>query len=167
MLLAANLAVPAPVGVETIPTPTAESMLDAAVALADFDISLLAAAVADYRPAVAIAEKRTKSTETWTVDLEPTADIARRLGEVKRPGQLLVAFGADLGEDGLERKRAMLETKNAYLVVYNDIGRSDIGFDTSENEVVLMSRDGEHVVPKASKQRVAAAILDEVERLLA
>src|SRR6478609_3612321 len=66
VLLAANLAVPAPHGVETIPTPTAKSMLDAALALADFDIALLAAAVADYRPAVAIAEKRTKSTETWT-----------------------------------------------------------------------------------------------------
>src|SRR6185437_14728690 len=101
VLLAANLAVPAPAGVETIPTPTAESMLDAALALADFDIALLAAAVADYRPAAAIAEKRTKGAETWTVDLEPTADIARRLGEEKRPGQLLVTFGADLGEGGL------------------------------------------------------------------
>src|SRR5438093_11738811 len=69
VLLAANLAVPAPPGVETIPTPTAESMLDAAVALADFDIALLAAAVADYRPAAAIAEKRAKSAETWTVEL--------------------------------------------------------------------------------------------------
>jgi len=117
VLLAANLAVPAPSGVESIPTPTAESMLDAAVALADFDIALLAAAVADYRPAAVIAEKRTKSAEMWTVDLEPTADIARRLGEAKRPGQLLVTFGADLGEGGLERKRAMLETKNADLVV--------------------------------------------------
>ena len=167
VLLAANLAVPAPAGVETIPTPTAESMLDAALALADFDIALLAAAVADYRPAVAIAEKRTKSDETWTVELEPTADIARRLGEAKRPGQLLVTFGADLGEDGLERKRAMLETKNADLVVFNDVSRADIAFESADNEVVLVSRDGERRVAKAPKPTIAVAILDEVERLLA
>jgi phosphopantothenoylcysteine decarboxylase/phosphopantothenate--cysteine ligase len=165
VLLAANLAVAAPAGVETIPTPTAESMLDAAVALADFDIALLAAAVADYRPAAAIAEKRTKSAETWTVDLEPTADIARRLGETKRPGQLLVTFGADLGEGGLERKRAMLETKNADLVVFNDVSRTDIAFESADNEVVLVSRAGERRVAKAPKAAIAVAILDEVERL--
>jgi phosphopantothenoylcysteine decarboxylase/phosphopantothenate--cysteine ligase len=167
VLLAANLAVPAPAGVETIPTPTAESMLDAALALADFDIALLAAAVADYRPAVAIAGKRTKSPEPWTVELEPTADIARRLGEEKRPGQLLVTFGADLGEGGLERKRHMLETKNADLVVFNDVSRPDISFESADNEVVLVARDGDRRVAKAPKAAIAVAILDEVERLLA
>jgi phosphopantothenoylcysteine decarboxylase/phosphopantothenate--cysteine ligase len=60
----------------------------------------------------------------------------------------------------------MLETKNADLVVYNDVGRADIGFDAAENEVVLIGREGERSVPKASKRKVAAAILDEVERLL-
>jgi phosphopantothenoylcysteine decarboxylase/phosphopantothenate--cysteine ligase len=167
VLLAANLAVPAPAGVETIPTPTAESMLDAALALADFDIALLAAAVADYRPAVAIAGKRTKSPEPWTVELEPTADIARRLGEEKRPGQLLVTFGADLGEGGLDRKRHMLETKNADLVVFNDVSRPDIAFESADNEVVLVARDGDRRVAKAPKAAIAVAILDEVERLLA
>ena len=67
---------------------------------------------------------------------------------------------------GLARKRAMLETKNADLVVFNDVGRSDIGFDAGENEVVLVTRDGDRTVPKATKAQVAAAILDEVERLL-
>jgi phosphopantothenoylcysteine decarboxylase/phosphopantothenate--cysteine ligase len=141
-------------------------MRDAALALPDVDVLLLAAAVADYRPAEALAGKRPKDDSGWTLELEPTEDIARSLGAQKQAGRVLVAFGAEHGEDGRERKRAMLETKNADLVVYNDVGRSDIGFDMSENEVVLMSRDGEHVVPKASKQRVAAAILDEVERLL-
>ena len=60
----------------------------------------------------------------------------------------------------------MLETKNADLVVFNDVGRADIGFDVGENEVVLVTRDGERPVPKASKPAIAAAILDEVERLL-
>src|SRR3954466_11235280 len=113
VLLAANLAVPAPQGVETIPTPTAESMRDAALALPDVDVLLLAAAVADYRPAEALAGKRPKDDRAWTVTLAPTDDIARQLGEQKRDGQLLVAFGAEHGDEGRERKRAMLDTKHA------------------------------------------------------
>jgi phosphopantothenoylcysteine decarboxylase/phosphopantothenate--cysteine ligase len=167
IVLGANLTVDAPFGVETIPTPTAEAMLDAALALADVDVALLAAAVADYRPVEALAAKRPKDDAGWTVELEPTVDIACALGEQKRPGQVLVAFGAEHGADGLERKRAMLEQKNADLVVFNDVGRPDIGFDVGENEVVLVGRAGDRLVPKASKQQIAAAILDEVERLLA
>jgi phosphopantothenoylcysteine decarboxylase/phosphopantothenate--cysteine ligase len=166
ILLAANLAVAGPHGVETIPTPTAEAMRDAALAFPDVDVLLLAAAVADYRPAEALAAKRPKDEHSWTVELAPTDDIARLLGAQKREGQVLVAFGAEHGEAGRERKRAMLDSKNADLVVYNDVGRSDIGFDTPDNEVVLMTRDGDRVVEKASKQRIAAVILDEVERLL-
>jgi phosphopantothenoylcysteine decarboxylase/phosphopantothenate--cysteine ligase len=166
VLLAANLAVPAPAGVETIPTPTADAMLDAALALEDVDILLMAAAVADYRPADPIATKRAKTDEQWSLTLEPTRDVARTLGERKRPGQVLVAFGAEHGEEGLERKRRMLETKNADLVVYNDVSRADIGFDATQNEVVLVSCDGERRVPKASKREIAAAILDEAETFL-
>jgi len=166
ILLAANLQLEAPPGVEVIPTPTAEAMLDAALALPDIDVALLAAAVADYRPAEALATKRQKDDAGWTLELEPTQDIARALGAHKRPGQVLVAFGAEHGEAGLARKRAMLDTKNADLVVFNDIGRADIGFDVGENEVVLVTRDGESVVPKAPKQAIAAAILDAVEQLL-
>ncbi|HZQ17066.1 MAG TPA: bifunctional phosphopantothenoylcysteine decarboxylase/phosphopantothenate--cysteine ligase CoaBC [Gaiellaceae bacterium] len=166
VLLAANLAVPAPAGVDVVQTPTAASMLEAALAL-DVDVALLAAAVADYRPAEALAGKRPKDDAAWTVALEPTGDVARALGERKRPGQVLVAFGADHGEAGLARKRGMLESKHADLVVFNDVGRDDIGFDAVENEVVLVTRDGERTVEKASKALVAASILDEVERLLA
>jgi phosphopantothenoylcysteine decarboxylase/phosphopantothenate--cysteine ligase len=166
ILLAANLQLEPSTGVEVIPTPTAEAMLDAALALPDVDIALLAAAVADYRPAQALATKRPKDGEGWTLELEPTQDIAAALGARKRPGQVLVAFGAEHGEAGLARKRTMLETKNADLVVFNDIGRADIGFDVGENEVVLVTRDGESVVPKAAKQAIAAAIFDAVEQLL-
>jgi phosphopantothenoylcysteine decarboxylase/phosphopantothenate--cysteine ligase len=163
-LLAANLAVPAPPGVQTIETPTADEML--AAAEIEFDIALLAAAVADYRPAEVVAGKRAKGAAGWTLELEPTVDIARTLGERKRPGQVLVAFGAEHGEAGLARKRAMLEEKNVDLVVYNDVSRTDIGFDAPDNEVVLVSRGGERRLPKAAKAVVAAAILDEAEALL-
>jgi phosphopantothenoylcysteine decarboxylase/phosphopantothenate--cysteine ligase len=166
VLLAANLQVPAPHGVEVLPTPTAQSMLDAALALADVDVALLAAAVADYRPAQ-LEGKRPKDDQAWTIELSPTVDIARTLGERKTEGQVLVTFGADHGEAGLERKRAMLESKNADLVVFNDVGRSDIAFDSAENEVVLVTAEGEETVPKASKAKIAAAILDAVESRLA
>jgi phosphopantothenoylcysteine decarboxylase/phosphopantothenate--cysteine ligase len=167
VLLAANLAVPPPAGVETIPTATAEAMFDAANALEDFDLALLAAAVSDYRPVAAVAGKRAKGSDSWTVELEHTVDIARMLGERKRPGQVLVAFGAEIGEEGLERKRQMLDEKNVDLVVFNDVSRTDIGFDAGDNEVVIVSHDGERAVPKASKSTIAAVILDEAERLLA
>ncbi|HUZ82238.1 MAG TPA: phosphopantothenoylcysteine decarboxylase, partial [Gaiellaceae bacterium] len=167
ILLAANLSVGAPHGIEEIPTPTAESMLDAALALPDVDVALLAAAVADYRPVDALATKRPKDDRGWAVELEPTVDVARSLGERKRPGQVLVAFGAEEGAKGLARKREMLDTKNADLVVFNDIARRDIGFDVGENEVVLVARDGDRTIAKAPKATIAAAILDEVERLLA
>jgi phosphopantothenoylcysteine decarboxylase/phosphopantothenate--cysteine ligase len=166
VLLAANLAVAPPHGVETIPTPTAAAMRDAALALEDVDVALLAAAVADYRPAQVAAGKRPKDDATWTVDLEPTDDIAAALGARKRPGQVLVAFGAEHGEAGLARKRAMLDTKNADLVVFNDVGRPGIGFDASDNEVVLVRRDGDVHVPRGPKSSVAIAILDAVEELL-
>jgi phosphopantothenoylcysteine decarboxylase/phosphopantothenate--cysteine ligase len=141
-------------------------MYDAALALADVDVLLLAAAVADYTPAERLAAKRPKDDAGWTLELEPTADIAGALGERKREGQVLVAFGAEHGEEGLERKRAMLETKNADLVVFNDIGTPGIGMDAHENEVVLITHDGERTVPRARKDAVAAAILDAVQELL-
>jgi len=166
VVLAANVQLPAPHGVEVLPTPTAASMLDAALAIGDFDIALLAAAVADYRPAVAIEGKRPKDGATWTVDLAPTTDIALALGERKAAGQVLVAFGADHGAAGLERKRGMLESKHADLVVFNDVGESGIGFDSDDNEVVLVSATGERVVSRAPKPVIAAAVLDAVERLL-
>jgi phosphopantothenoylcysteine decarboxylase/phosphopantothenate--cysteine ligase len=165
-LLAANLAVPAPAGVRVVETPTAAELLDAARAHRDVDLVLMAAAVADYRPADAVDGKRAKDAAGWTVELEPTEDVVRELAAARRDGQVIVAFGAEGGAEGLERKRRMLTDKRVDLVVYNDVSRSDIGFDADENEVVLISAAGEQHVPKASKARIAAAILDAAEQLL-
>src|SRR3989440_3698366 len=165
-LLAANLAVPAPSGVEVVETPTAEAMLEAALAQDDADVVLMAAAVADYRPAKQLEEKRPKDERDWQVDLAPTTDIIRTLAERRRNGQVIVAFGAEQGEAGLERKRQMLADKNVDLVVYNDISRTDVGFDAKENEVVLITRTGERRIAKAPKSRIAAAVLDEAVALL-
>jgi phosphopantothenoylcysteine decarboxylase/phosphopantothenate--cysteine ligase len=165
-LIAANLLVSTPAGIDVVQAPTAADLRREALARGDSDVVLMAAAVSDYRPAETVDGKRPKSAEPWTVDLVPTADVARALGAARRDGQILVAFGAESGEAGLDRKRQMLSDKNVDLVVYNDVGREDIGFDSDDNEVVLVARDGERVVPKASKAAIAHEILDEVERLL-
>jgi phosphopantothenoylcysteine decarboxylase/phosphopantothenate--cysteine ligase len=165
-LLAANLGVEPPGGVTVIATPTAADLEREALARSDADVILMAAAVADYRPQTAIDGKRGKDGEPWRIDLVPTVDVARELGTRRAEGQVLVAFGAEHGEAGLERKRRMLDDKNVDLVVYNDVGREDIGFDSADNEVTLLTRAGDRRVPKASKRIVAAEVLDEVERLL-
>jgi phosphopantothenoylcysteine decarboxylase/phosphopantothenate--cysteine ligase len=165
-LIAANLLVSTPAGIDVVQAPTAADLRREALARGDSDVVLMAAAVSDYRPAETVDGKRPKGAEPWTVDLVPTADVARALGAARRDGQILVAFGAESGEAGLDRKRQMLSDKNVDLVVYNDVGREDIGFDSDDNEVVLVARDGERVVPKASKAAIAHEILDEVERLL-
>jgi phosphopantothenoylcysteine decarboxylase / phosphopantothenate---cysteine ligase len=165
-LLAANLVVPIPAGLHVVEVPTAADLRREALARADADVVLMAAAVADYRPAERIDGKRPKDGEPWLVELVPTGDVIKAIGAGRTGDQVLVAFGAEQGEDGLERKRAMLDDKNVDLVVFNDVGRDDIGFDSSENEVVLVTRSGERLVPKASKAEIANSVLEEVERLL-
>ena len=164
-LLAANVTVPVPDGITVVATPTAADVAREALARVDADVIVMAAAVADYRPAATTTGKRPKDDTPWSVDLEPTLDVARELGSRKN-GSLLVTFGAEIGATGAERKREMLTTKNADLVVFNDVGRADIGFDTDDNEVTLMSRDGDRHVAKASKAQIAVEIVDAVERLL-
>ncbi len=166
-LLAANLAVPAPAGVELVETPAAADLEREALArAAEADVVVMAAAVADYRPAVALAAMRPKDPAAWTLELEPTADVLSALGQRRREGQLLVGFAAETGEDGLERARQKLSNKGADLIVLNDVGRTDIGFDTAENEVTLVTATTERAIAKAPKDEIAGAILDEVEARL-
>jgi phosphopantothenoylcysteine decarboxylase / phosphopantothenate---cysteine ligase len=166
-LLASNLAVPAPDGVEVIEVPTAADLeREARSRSGDADVVVMAAAVADYRPAEAIEGKRAKTGEAWLLELEPTADVLAQLGEQERNGQVLVGFGAESGEAGRERKRRMLTDKNLDLVVYNDVSAPGIGFDSTDNEVTLVTRAGERELQRASKAQIAAGIVDEVERLL-
>ena len=165
-LVAANLSVPAPVGVNVVPASTADDVARETLARGDADVVLMAAAVADYRPAEREQAKRPKDGNDWTVTLEPTTDVLREVGERRTNGQLLVGFAADTGERGLERAREKLAAKRADLIVFNDVSREDIGFDSADNEVVFVSGEGERRLEKASKEQIAAAILDEVaERL--
>jgi phosphopantothenoylcysteine decarboxylase/phosphopantothenate--cysteine ligase len=164
-LLGANLAVPVPTGIELVETPSAGELEREALER-DADVVIMAAAVADYRPPAALQTKRPKDREPWLLELEPTTDVLAALGERRRPGQLLVGFAADHGEHGLERARMKLTNKRADLFVFNDVTRSDIGFESVDNEVTLVTAAGERHVAKASKDEIAAEVLDEVERLL-
>ena len=161
-LVASNLSVPAPVGVDVVEAPTAEDVARETLARGDADVVVMAAAVADYRPVHAEEGKRPKDDEPWTVTLEPTRDVLRELGAKRTNGQVLIGFAADRGERGLERAREKLANKRADLIVFNDVGRDDIGFDARDNEVVLVSAHGERRIEKAAKERIASAILDEV-----
>jgi phosphopantothenoylcysteine decarboxylase / phosphopantothenate---cysteine ligase len=165
-LLAANLAVPAPRGVEVVETPSAADLEREALQRADADVVVMAAAVSDYRAAAPTRTKRPKDGAPWQVSLEPTADVLAAIGLARRPGQVIVGFAADEGETGLERAREKRSAKNADLFVFNDISRADIGFDSAENEVVVVSANGDRAVAKGPKRVVAAAVLDEVEKLL-
>jgi len=165
-LLAANLAVPAPAGVTIVETPTAGDLAREALARADADVIVMAAAVADYRPPSPSTTKRPKDGVPWVIELEPTTDVLASLGAARRADQVLVGFAADGSGSGLERAREKRHAKNANLFVFNDIGRPDVGFDALDNEVVLVSEGGERGVGKAPKRVIAAAVLDEVERVL-
>ena len=163
-LLASNLAVPAPSGVAVVQaTDGGRPGARGALARADADVIVMAAAGADYRPADPRADKRPKDDAARLVELEPTVDVARALGERKN-GAVLVAFGAEHGEEGLARKRAMLDSKNADLVVYNDVeGRHRLRQRRERGR----ARDADQRAPrgKGAYSAVAAEILDEVERL--
>jgi phosphopantothenoylcysteine decarboxylase/phosphopantothenate--cysteine ligase len=96
----------------------------------------------------------------------PTDDVLAELGRQRRNGQVLVGFAADEGESGLDRARAKLANKGGNLFVYNDVSRSDIGFDSEFNELVLITPKDELRIGRRSKEECAVAILDEVETLL-
>jgi phosphopantothenoylcysteine decarboxylase/phosphopantothenate--cysteine ligase len=165
-LVYANGSVPPPAGIDVVAAPTASDMKRELLARADAEVILMAAAVSDYRPGKPDSSKRPKSDEPWTITLEPTDDILAELAARRRDGQVLVGFAADAGEPGLARAREKLANKGGNLFVFNDVSRSDIGFESPDNEVVLISPGGERRIGRRSKEECAVAILDAVETLL-
>ena len=122
--------------------------------------------VADFRPASQVDGKIKKGGRSHlTIELESTPDVLSGLSGRRRPGQMLVAFAAEHGSDGLEHARAKLVAKGVDAVVFNDISRADIGFESTDNEVTILTGDGDERVPLAAKEIVAERILDTVERL--
>jgi phosphopantothenoylcysteine decarboxylase / phosphopantothenate---cysteine ligase len=158
--------VEAPEGIEVVDAPTAEDLARETLSRADSNVVVMAAAVSDYRPAETLAGKRPKDRDHWLLELEPTDDVLRAVTSQSANGRVVVGFAAETGADGLSRAREKRTVKKADLLVYNDVARSDIGFESPENEIVIISEQGERRIARAPKARVAAEILDDVEELL-
>ncbi len=164
-LVAANVSLPRSPGIEYIDVATAAE-LGAACAerFPAADVLLMAAAVADYRPASVRADKikKTETGETLALELERTDDVLSALAASRRPDQLLVGFAAESGDGALAYAREKRERKRLDAVVVNDVSRPGIAFDAPDNEVTIVTAEGEQHVPRASKAAVAGAVLDSV-----
>ena len=167
-LVAANVTLPDPAGVDLVRVGTTEELRAATVrAAGDADVIVMAAAPADFRP-VTVAAEKIKKTEGGTPEpivLATNPDIAAELGAAKRPGQVLVAFAAET-HDALEHARAKLTKKRADLIVVNEVGVDRV-FGTDHNEVTVLGADGSTTgYAELPKDDVADMIFDHVVALL-
>lgn len=167
-VVAANVELPRHPGVRYVNVETASELKAACDEhFPRCDALLMAAAVADFRPTNARSDKikktesvGSKGEEELVLTLERTDDILAGLAARKRADQIVVGFAAEHGGGALAYGRDKLASKGLDAVVVNDIGRSDIGFDAPDNEVTIITREAQQHVPKASKEAVAAAILE-------
>jgi phosphopantothenoylcysteine decarboxylase / phosphopantothenate---cysteine ligase len=150
-----------PEAAEWIPVSTAEEMRCAVRdRVPEADIVVMAAAVADYRPAAAHASKLKRADSRLTLDLEPTPDILAELGR-EQSSRILIGFAAETSNLA-ENARAKLSRKGADMIVANDVTQEGAGFDTDTNIVTLFLRSGRDIdLPKMSKLDVANRILDQ------
>jgi phosphopantothenoylcysteine decarboxylase/phosphopantothenate--cysteine ligase len=166
-LIAANVTLPDPRGVRRIAVETAAGLADAVHAeFEDTHLLLMAAAVADFRPARAEAGKIARE-DSGPLDLrlEATDDILASVARVRRSDQTVVAFAAEHGGDAVARAREKLQRKGVDAIVVNDVSQPQIGFDSELNEVVIVDAEREHPVPLGPKEEVADAILDRVQEI--
>jgi phosphopantothenoylcysteine decarboxylase/phosphopantothenate--cysteine ligase len=167
-VVAANVDLPRHPRVRYADVRTAAELHDACrERFAQCDVLLMAAAVVDFRPARPADRKLKKQAgqETLAVELVRTPDVLADLAAERRPGQTLVGFAAEHGEGALAYGREKLARKGVDAIVVNDVGRADIGFDAPDNEVTIVTADGERAVARAPKPEVARAILDAVVEL--
>ena len=158
---------PAPSGATVVRVESTAEMQEAVCAVDDAEVIIMAAAVADFRPAHTSGRKLKKDAGPPVVELEPTQDILEGLGARKRPGQVIVGFAAET-DDIAANAMSKLRRKGADAIVANDVAASGVGFAHDTNAVTIHVADGSvHDVPLADKRVVAAAVLDVVERLRA
>jgi len=155
-----------PEGVDWVPVRAAEEMRREVLAHAtDANIVIMAAAVADYRPAAAQEKKIKRGEGSFTLELEPTPDILAELGRERARGdsrRVLVGFAAET-DRVVENARQKLARKGADMIVANDVTQEGAGFDSDTNIVTLFVRDGREIpLPKMDKFVVANHILDRV-----
>jgi phosphopantothenoylcysteine decarboxylase/phosphopantothenate--cysteine ligase len=171
-LVAANLAVPEPAGVEVVRVRTAEELRQAMVREAKAaEVVVMTAAVADFRP-VDVATSKIKKADDGSapvVRLERTSDVLAELVGARAPGQVLVGFAAETGDETgsvLDHGRRKLAAKGVDLLVVNDVSEGR-AFGTDDNEAVVLAADGAEVhVPRGGKRQVADAVWNQVTPLL-
>jgi phosphopantothenoylcysteine decarboxylase / phosphopantothenate---cysteine ligase len=168
-VVAANVSLARPPGLRYVDVGTAAELHAACeAAFADADVLLMAAAVADFRPATSAAGKIKKAgRDELALTLQPTADVLSALAARRRPGQTIVGFAAEHGGDAVAHGREKLARKGLDAVVVNNIARADIGFEGEHNEVTIVTATGERHVERAAKADVARAVLDCVVALRA
>ena len=166
-LIAANVSLPGPTGVARVDVETTEELKRALEReFSANQVLLMAAAPADFRPRDPATEKIAREGSGLSLELEPTEDILAAVAVGSNDDQTIVGFAAETGA-GLERARDKLKRKGADAIVLNDVSRPEIGFESADNEVVIVEQGAETHVPLASKEEVADAILDRVEALRA
>jgi phosphopantothenoylcysteine decarboxylase/phosphopantothenate--cysteine ligase len=163
ILVSGPVNLPSPPNV--IHVQTAAQMFDAVMShLEESTIIIKAAAVADYHRSDAPQYKVKKTAARMSLELDPTVDILAELGR-KKGDRLLIGFAAET-ENLIAEARRKLESKNCDMVVANLVSQSGIGFDSDENEVVLVTRTSDPIpVSRAPKRAIAARILDETMKL--
>lgn len=166
-LVAANVALATPGTVRRVDVQTAAELQTALNEAFDrCDVLLMAAAVADFRPAAPVDAKVKKADRpTLTLELEATPDVLSGLAGRRSAGQTIVGFAAEHGDGALAFARDKLTRKGLDAIVLNDISQPGIGFDTADNEVTIITAAGAQPVPRAGKSQIAEAILDAVDTL--
>jgi phosphopantothenoylcysteine decarboxylase / phosphopantothenate---cysteine ligase len=161
--LVSTVDLPVPPHTDVLRVETAAEMEEAVhAAEASADVVVMAAAVADFRPARVAARKLKKQAGVPEIALEPTPDILAGLGARKRPGQTIVGFAAETDEVR-KNAAAKLAAKGIDLIVANDVTALGAGFEHDTNQVVIMDADGtEREVPLADKRAIARAVFDAV-----
>ena len=153
-----------PPGIDVVPVETTQQLLDESLSrFDDCDVAIMAAAVADWRPADVARSKTKKSEAERNLLLEPTPDIAAEMGR-KKGAQLLVAFAAET-EDMVKHARDKLVRKNADLIVANLVGRPGTGFDTDTNDAAIVSPESIDRLPRMTKAELARRIVDRAAEL--
>src|SRR5450432_593685 len=162
ILISGPVHLPAPGGVELVSVRTAVEMREKVMAnLADAGIVIKAAAVADFHLSKVPDQKVKKTAARISLELDPTPDILAELGR-KKGDFLLVGFAAET-QNLQQEARRKLESKNCDMVVGNLVGGADVGFESDENEVLLVLRTGENIsLPRAPKRAIADRIFDQV-----
>jgi phosphopantothenoylcysteine decarboxylase/phosphopantothenate--cysteine ligase len=152
--------------VTTIRVENGEEMYNAChKVFEDTEISILAAAVADYKPEEIAREKIKKHDNTLSITLTKTSDILASLGKIKKPGQLLVGFALETANEQANALKKLHE-KNADMIVLNSLRDPGAGFGHDTNKVTLLDTNGEHItLPLQSKKEAAEAIVNHILEL--